>query len=198
MAVRPVFTAHPTEAARRTILATCARWPSSSTPNPVARTDRRLAEVVELLWLTDDLRVAEPDPLDEARNAIYYFDELDATVVGAVLDEWQATPWAASASTSARRPGAAHVRHLDRRRPGWQPQRHAGSHPRRDPVAARARHPPGSCVVVDGLRQDLAISSRHWPLFSDELAASLDSGPGRRSRSWRRGICGSTPRSRTG
>lgn len=98
--VSPVFTAHPTEAARRTTLTHLHRIAellqqdaagSSDEPSgrPAAhRTDRLLAEAVELLWLTDDLRVAQPEPLDEARNALYYFDRLQREVVEDVLDEW--------------------------------------------------------------------------------------------------------------
>jgi phosphoenolpyruvate carboxylase len=88
MSVRPVFTAHPTEAARRTTLTHLRAVAALLEQEPGWRADKRLAEAVELLWLTDDLRVAQPDPLDEARNAVYYFDELHRHVVTEVLDEW--------------------------------------------------------------------------------------------------------------
>lgn len=84
--VRPVFTAHPTEAARRTTLThlrTIADLLESGS------TDEDLARAVELLWLTDDLRVAQPNPLDEARNILYYFDELQP-VVSHLLSQWAA------------------------------------------------------------------------------------------------------------
>jgi phosphoenolpyruvate carboxylase len=88
VSVRPVFTAHPTEAARRTTL-THLRAVAALLEDRVGwRADRRLAEAIELLWLTDDLRVAQPDPLDEGRNAVYYFDELHRHVVTEVLAEW--------------------------------------------------------------------------------------------------------------
>jgi phosphoenolpyruvate carboxylase len=101
--VRPVFTAHPTEAARRTTLGhlhRIAELLQSEGPERPGRhaagydhhvghrTDRLLAEAVELLWLTDDLRVAQPEPMDEARNALYYFDQLQREVVEDLLDEW--------------------------------------------------------------------------------------------------------------
>ena len=99
LSARPVFTAHPTEAARRTILAKLRQialllddnpFPQPGTiTDPVAqrRAERRLEELVESLWQTDELRVVRPEPTDEARNALYYLDELHGSAVPDVLDE---------------------------------------------------------------------------------------------------------------
>ena len=87
LAVRPVFTAHPTEAARRTTLAKVGRVADLLDEEQGPRTDRRLAEVIELLWQSDDLRVARPDVLDEARNAVYYLEVLARAAVPEVLEE---------------------------------------------------------------------------------------------------------------
>ena len=86
--VRPVFTAHPTEAARRSILYKLGEIASLlDTPKSVTQ-DERLAETVDLLWQTDELRLTRPEPLDEATNALYYLDDLAANTVPEVLNDF--------------------------------------------------------------------------------------------------------------
>jgi phosphoenolpyruvate carboxylase len=86
--IRPVFTAHPTEAARRSILYKLGEIASLlDTPKSVTQ-DERLAETVDLLWQTDELRLNRPEPLDEATNALYYFDDLAANTVPEVLNDF--------------------------------------------------------------------------------------------------------------
>jgi phosphoenolpyruvate carboxylase len=124
LAIRPVFTAHPTEAARRSILsklravadeldrqaaeavlyggtvaassggATAPLGGGTVTASDVggrahegaqSRGDRRLAELIDLLWQTDELRLERPDPPDEARNAVYYLTDLYADAAPKVL-----------------------------------------------------------------------------------------------------------------
>ena len=86
--VRPVFTAHPTEAARRSILGKLGEIALLlDTPKSVTQ-DERLAETVDLLWQTDELRLDRPEPLDEAMNALYYLDDLATSTVPEVLNDF--------------------------------------------------------------------------------------------------------------
>ncbi|MBM0237492.1 phosphoenolpyruvate carboxylase [Micromonospora sp. ATA32] len=97
LAVRPVFTAHPTEAARRSILSklrAIADELDHETANAIlygasdeGPANRRLAELLDLMWQTDELRLDRPDPTDEARNAIYYLRDLYAEAAPQVLDD---------------------------------------------------------------------------------------------------------------
>ncbi len=100
LSLRPIFTAHPTEASRRTVLAKMRRiaflleeghragsWDGSE-GDPVAgrRIGLRLEELVDLLWQTDELRTVKPDVTDEARAAVYYFDGLHHDAVPHVIE----------------------------------------------------------------------------------------------------------------
>ncbi|MEN9293289.1 MAG: hypothetical protein RIT31_54 [Actinomycetota bacterium] len=83
--VRPVFTAHPTEAARRSVLSKMTTIAELlEQPDSQLKTER-LAEAIDLLWQTDELRLGRPEPLDEAVNSIYYLDELMQETVPEVL-----------------------------------------------------------------------------------------------------------------
>ena len=86
--VRPVFTAHPTEAARRSVLSKLGIIAELLDEKKSAQSERGLAEAVDLLWQTDELRLGRPEPLDEAVNALYYLDDLFVVTVPTVLDDF--------------------------------------------------------------------------------------------------------------
>jgi len=93
--LRPVLTAHPTEAARRTVLdklvvvadlLEARRRPQASRAEQ-ARVERRLAETIDLLWQTDELRVARPGPLDELAWALYHLERLARVTLPDLLED---------------------------------------------------------------------------------------------------------------
>jgi phosphoenolpyruvate carboxylase len=89
MSVRPVFTAHPTEAARRSVLVKMRRLADILLDDGLsdAERSRRLAEIIDLLWQTDELRLESPQVLDEARNALFYLDQLTRGPLAQVLED---------------------------------------------------------------------------------------------------------------
>ncbi|MDN5930314.1 MAG: phosphoenolpyruvate carboxylase, partial [Pseudonocardia sp.] len=90
--LRPVFTAHPTEASRlsvRGILGQVAvLLDDGSLDGPAA--ERRLAGLVDLLWQTDEIREYRPTVLDEARVVSHYLERLAADTIPDLLGELDA------------------------------------------------------------------------------------------------------------
>jgi phosphoenolpyruvate carboxylase len=92
--VTPVFTAHPTEAARRSIqtkteeIARLLRGHADAANEAARRRlERRIGELIDLIWQTDELRIERPTPEDEARTILYFFDGLFEEAVPDVYDE---------------------------------------------------------------------------------------------------------------
>lgn len=180
--VRPAFTADPTEAARRTVLAKLRELArlldeleaAGDDEAATARTMARLEELIDLLWQTDEIRVAGPEVLDEARNAVYYFDELAAGPTPRCSKSW---PNSSAASASSRRwSRPLRARQLDRRRPRRQPHRRPRRHPGDPDADARARRPPCRRSGRRAARRPLDL---HPDRPGDAGAAGL---PGRRPR----------------
>ena len=90
--VHPVFTAHPTEARRRAVVASLRRLSGLLTEiddqrsgaGQQAEMRRRLHEEVDLLWRTAQLRVAGMTPANEVRTVMTAFDETLFRLVPAV------------------------------------------------------------------------------------------------------------------
>ncbi len=92
--LRLVFTAHPTEAVRRSILAKrtriaelLERLSRSAGADARHRAEREIAEIVDLIWQTDELRRVRPTPVEEASAVVYYIDSLYREVLPALLDD---------------------------------------------------------------------------------------------------------------
>jgi len=80
-----VFTAHPTEATRRSLITKSRQvaelleaydHKAQMTPRQYASWLHELESVVALLWRTDAVRYVRPQPLDEIKMGIYYLDEI--------------------------------------------------------------------------------------------------------------------------
>jgi phosphoenolpyruvate carboxylase len=91
--VWPVLTAHPTEAARRSMLdklrqvAGLLQSRHGVADADPQRSDRRIAELIDLMWQTDELRGDRPTPLEEAVSAVYHLDALAVAVVPDLVQE---------------------------------------------------------------------------------------------------------------
>src|SRR5436853_3916184 len=78
-----VFTAHPTEATRRSLITKSRRLAELleahdvdhlMTPRERLRWQRDLEGTIDLLWRTDAVRHVRPEPMDEIKMGIYYLD----------------------------------------------------------------------------------------------------------------------------
>jgi phosphoenolpyruvate carboxylase len=93
--IMPVITAHPTEAARRTLLEKHRRIADllaafddeNLAPRRRDELHARLAAEVESVWQTDEVRHTQPTVLDEVNHGLYYFDATLFDAAPALLDE---------------------------------------------------------------------------------------------------------------
>ncbi len=91
--LRPVFTAHPTEASRRTVLDKRAEIShllearGGCTDSDQRRVDRRIDELIDTLWQTDEIRSEKPIPYDEARAALWYLEQVVTEGLPEVLED---------------------------------------------------------------------------------------------------------------
>ncbi|HEY1848226.1 MAG TPA: phosphoenolpyruvate carboxylase, partial [Opitutaceae bacterium] len=82
LGIELVFTAHPTETKRRTLLAKLrrlgellrARGQPESTPDASILGEETVEREIASLWLTDRSRTARPEVRDEALTGLWYFD----------------------------------------------------------------------------------------------------------------------------
>ena len=93
--IEPTFTAHPTEARRKTIKSKLRAIATHlETLDERRLTDKEERQVrrdvvaeVTSLWQTPQVRQRSPTPLDEARNVLWYLENTLFDVVGEVYDE---------------------------------------------------------------------------------------------------------------
>lgn len=82
--VELVFTAHPSEAQRRTVLdkhERIAAWLARRdrvelTPDECREIERALREEVTILWQTDEIRQDKPRVADEVKNTLFFLEEV--------------------------------------------------------------------------------------------------------------------------
>ena len=112
--VHPVFTAHPTEARRRAVVAAIRRVgdqldrlddPRSSEGRRL-ESMRRLTEEIDALWRTGQLRTSQVTPLDEVRSTMAVFDE---TLFRVVPEIYRGLDWALGPADCGLRPPRAHA-----------------------------------------------------------------------------------------
>ncbi|HNP72880.1 MAG TPA: phosphoenolpyruvate carboxylase [Kouleothrix sp.] len=77
--ILPVFTAHPTEARRRTTIEKLRRLAvlverRLAGDSAHAEINQRIAEEVAGLWQSDEVRIIRPTVVDEVKNGLYYFE----------------------------------------------------------------------------------------------------------------------------
>jgi len=93
--VHPVFTAHPTEARRRAVVAAIRRIGEQlgrledlrASEGERGESKRRLTEEIDSLWRTGQLRTTQVTPLDEVRSTMAVFDETLFRVVPEIYRE---------------------------------------------------------------------------------------------------------------
>ncbi len=92
-----VMTAHPTEAARRTVLGAQVRladqlqvlddpWLSDADRD---RAHSQIAGDIELLWLTDEVRSTRPSVDDEIRHTLWFFETSMLHAAADVAEAWE-------------------------------------------------------------------------------------------------------------
>ena len=96
LSIELVFTAHPTEATRRSLIIK-SRWlvellaahdhKAKMPQRQRANWQRELESTVALLWRTDSIRHVRPEPLDEIKMGLYYLEEILFNVVPELYEE---------------------------------------------------------------------------------------------------------------
>jgi phosphoenolpyruvate carboxylase len=98
LSIELVFTAHPTEATRRSLITKANRIATlleehdsreKMTPRQRLHWQRDLEGTIDLLWRTDAIRRVRPRPLDEIKMGIYYLDEILFHAIPDLYEEFE-------------------------------------------------------------------------------------------------------------
>jgi len=98
MLIQLVFTAHPTEATRRSLITKSNRIAglleqndqiAPMTPRQHTHWRQELEGLIDLLWRTDAVRQVRPQPLDEIKMGIYYLDEVLYRAIPDLYEEFE-------------------------------------------------------------------------------------------------------------
>jgi phosphoenolpyruvate carboxylase len=84
--LRPVFTAHPTESSRQSVLRVLRRVGDALDRGA---DDEEVAALVDLLWQTDEIRPGKPTVADEANAIGWYLEQLARTTVPELVGEYE-------------------------------------------------------------------------------------------------------------
>ena len=164
--ITPVFTAHPTEVARRSVMFKRRRISDlleqlDRIPVPSAELEtleRELTAEITALWQTDDVRSARPTVRDEIRMALDYYEAsplrhtAGALRRGGGCARGRVSRSKRSSHCHGRAAAAGQLRLLDRRRPRRQSLRHARDHARSAGHGARAAARRTTAATAEYLR----------------------------------------------
>lgn len=109
LSIELVFTAHPTEATRRSLITLSRKLADllethdtyeQMTPRQQQNCQRDLENTISLLWRTDAIRHVRLQPLDEIKMGIYYLDEVLYSAIPELYHELRQTLGEAHAETT--------------------------------------------------------------------------------------------------
>jgi phosphoenolpyruvate carboxylase len=213
LSIELVFTAHPTEATRRSLITQSRRIAdllevhdtfSQLTPRQRESWQRNLENTIDLLWRTDSIRHVRLQPLDEIKMGSYYLDEVLYSAVPELYNELQLVLQNAQAGTNFTLPpflrmgswiggdqdGNPNVL------PGTMLQAltlqraHIIDHYRAsiESLAQELSQSLQYCSITDELAESIAYDARHLADYDRELGSQTAQEPYRRKLSfmWKR------------
>lgn len=213
LSVELVFTAHPTEATRRSLITQSRKIADllgrhddfrQMTPRQQQTWRRDLENTIGLLWRTDSIRHVRLQPLDEIKMGIYYLDEVLYTAVPELYGELRQTLRNAHADTEFRVPPFLHLGSWiggdQDGNPNVLPttmlqaltlqRAHIIEHYRTsiESLAQEYSQSLVYCSITDELASSIASDAEHMPTYDRELGPQTAHEPYRRKLSfmWKR------------